>query len=605
MPAYIPCMLAVKLKLVPTKEQYLILNEMFWKWASICNRIGAGTTLEELSPREVNTLQFSKTQLNQANTDVSDLKNALAKRAKQLKYEMGRVEARYNAIKECINQENAQDVDPNNRKLFRPKSWVTSGLLKSRFHTMKYWKGQLEKIGRLIERRKNTIAKIEKGGLVFKPKRISLHPNAIQFNFGESKVVLKPFAKEGSSGIKDITINFLSTPVQAARGSSLKSNEFLHGSVKKYISYAINQSFFGLNRAEEMLLKAKAPEKVARKEERLKNKMALSSEKIKALSKMLGRDLTDTETTLIEKELARFFADVPNYAPSLEYLEKLAGWSEEVLSRKDIVSFNKYPILIRMPINRYSHKKIVNLKPEEWEYFIQISYEPLFIPTGFSERTVLGIDRGVSHLLAVSIYDPASNKFSYNKLISNPIAKWKMRRRNLMKAIANLERKVRAQHNIHLHENQMKKRIRSIEDKVENLLHNVSKGIVNLARANNSVIVMERLREMRQHGRKKSRKLKNLNYTLSLFDYAKIGMFIRYKAQKDGIPVYEIDPAGTSQNCAKCLIEGSNGEYIRGVDNNMKIGKCNLHGQIDADLNAARTIAVCYHKKLNNPERVA
>ena len=60
---------------------------------------------------------------------------------------------------------------------------------------------------------------------------------------------------------------------------------------------------------------------------------------------------------------------------------------------------------------------------------------------------------------------------------------------------------------------------------------------------------------MKQHGRKKSGRLKGLNYKLSLFDYGKIAKLIKYKAEIEGIPLYQIDPAYTSQNCAKCVLE--------------------------------------------------
>jgi len=66
---------ALKLKLMPEDEQYLILNEMFNKWASICNRynryayqmkMGEDNIKSILNPKlDANILQFSKTQVNQ------------------------------------------------------------------------------------------------------------------------------------------------------------------------------------------------------------------------------------------------------------------------------------------------------------------------------------------------------------------------------------------------------------------------------------------------------------------------------------------------------------------------------------------------------------
>lgn len=108
--------------------------------------------------------------------------------------------------------------------------------------------------------------------------------------------------------------------------------------------------------------------------------------------------------------------------------------------------------------------------------------------------------------------------------------------------------------------------------------------------------------------------MKSLNYTLSLFDYAKIASLIKYKAEYAGIPIYDILPAGTSQNCAKCVMEKgldeSQTNYARGKEkingkprmtHKTKVGCCDIHGQIDADLNAARVIALCLHKNIHEP----
>jgi IS605 OrfB family transposase len=147
----------------------------------------------------------------------------------------------------------------------------------------------------------------------------------------------------------------------------------------------------------------------------------------------------------------------------------------------------------------------------------------------------------------------------------------------------------------------MKKKLRSIENKIDNLLHNISSEIVSLAKERKSVIVMENLQGLRQHGRKKNRGMKRLNYFLSLFDYGKIAQLINYKAKMAGVPMYDINPFGTSQNCAKCLLNEVKGKYLRDQKNS-KIGRCNECGQVDADLNAARTIAVCYHQERNDPQ---
>ena len=169
----------------------------------------------------------------------------------------------------------------------------------------------------------------------------------------------------------------------------------------------------------------------------------------------------------------------------------------------------------------------------------------------------MGIDRGLTHLLAYSVFDPENRKFIVNKLEPNPVSGWKWKMRKMKRSIQYMERRIRAQKNIHIHENQIKKRLRSMEDKIENTYHEISRKIVDLAKDKNACIVFEDLegQGLKQHGRKKSSRLKGLNYALSLFDYGKIASLIKYKAEAEGIGIWKINPAYTSQNCARCVLE--------------------------------------------------
>jgi len=143
----------------------------------------------------------------------------------------------------------------------------------------------------------------------------------------------------------------------------------------------------------------------------------------------------------------------------------------------------------------------------------------------------------------------------------------------------------------------------------------VSAKIVALAKKYKSDIVFESLSNMKQHGRKKSARTRDLNYALSLFDYSKVASLVLYKARLNGIRVYDIMPGMTSKTCATCLLQSRESAYIRGKTYlapnrktypNMKIGHCplchkNERSMIDADINAARVIALCKHKNLNDP----
>jgi IS605 OrfB family transposase len=608
-------MLALKLKLDPTPEQMVTLDKMFWKWASICSRISAGkATIKELAPPEnASGIWFSKTQLNQAKTDVDDLSRALKKNAKQYKQDLLRQEKRASEIKEAIENIKNRDVNPARPSTFRIKKWAEkpSNLTKRSYHTLKYWRDQLEKLEKTIQKRKKTIEKIEKAIIRFKPKRITLHKSSFLISFGKKLILLKPFAR-AQKYQSNLDIRLITEPMQPIIGSkggksSARSKEFLEQGILNFISFALDRLFFGMNDHEKKLLKTKEPDKITKRDEMLaKKKEKFETEKLPKLKKILGRELSEEEKEILKKENEKFFANFLAYTPSSEYKSLLKKLAIEVFKRNEYISLERYPILLRKPINKFRTKKLSNLKPDEWEYFLQVSYEH-FGADQISPKTVMGIDRGIKHLLAVAVFDPESQKFTFNKLIKNPVLSWKNRIKNLKNAITRRERRIRAATGEHIKENQLKKRIKKIENCIENFYHNVAANIVKTARHYHSVIVFESLerRGIKQHGRSKGKRMKRLNYILSNFDYAKIAALINYKAHKEGVPVFEILPAYTSQNCAKCLIES--GKLNESADNysreraNPKIGYCKKHGYIDADLNAARTIAICYFKKLNEP----
>lgn len=755
-------MKALKLKLLPTKEQQQILDEMFNKWASICTRMSYKNIEKEkiAPPDNGNGIWFNKTQLNQAETDVKDLKKAMQKQAEQKERELEKIKDRYRVISETLRNNDKRDIDPRKSSNFRPKEYVSAGLLKTKFHTQNYYQKELENLERAMTKREKTIGKIKKGNIYFKPKRIGLWPTSFSLSFTGKKFVLKTFPR-GDAYQKPIEIYMVTEPLQPVIGkdrglSSQKSKDYISHSIKQFITFSLHSRFFGMNDTEKILMKLKINKniilyrkknftsdgmlkvlenKVKRSFEQnekelfysefnkfstnknnefsklylelieklsnelkerklaLLNKKFLSlDQKIKDIKKIINNDI---DSTIIKKEFQMFKRNVDNYVVNYHYSEEYVNYmlhlTDILYNKKDVFDVNKYPILIRKPINRYRKKQIKNLAPEQWKYYIQLSYEPLEIKQEFKEKSVMGIDRGLTHLLAISVFNPETNRFSVNRLVENPIAGWKWKLRKMKMSIQHLERRTRAQKNVHIFENQMKKRFRSLENRIENLYHNLSGEIIETAKANSAVIVLENLERqgLKQHGRKKNSGMRSLNYALSLFDYAKIASLIKYKAEDAGIPVFGVEAAGTSQNCAKCILErGSLTEQIKlcfiedikpdnslpmklsedleiinskvkimkkneflvsvidknnnnidvlfkkgkklsvkmgenvireyDISNennktailtsiyrrdsyNKKIGKCGKHGQIDADLNAARVIALCYHKKINDP----
>jgi len=112
---------------------------------------------------------------------------------------------------------------------------------------------------------------------------------------------------------------------------------------------------------------------------------------------------------------------------------------------------------------------------------------------------------------------------------------------------------------------------------VDDLLHKISREIVNRAKEENAVIVLGDLKGIRKQdkGRKFNRKLNS-------FPYYRLSHFIEYKATWEGIAVVKINEANTSKLCSRCGSQGlrRNGKFF--------CPKCKV--ELNADYNGALNI---------------
>jgi putative transposase len=110
--------------------------------------------------------------------------------------------------------------------------------------------------------------------------------------------------------------------------------------------------------------------------------------------------------------------------------------------------------------------------------------------------------------------------------------------------------------------------------------HRISKRIVQEAvRTGCSTIQVEDLRGIRDRLKVWN---KHRNRMMSLWSFAQLREFIRYKAAGKGIGMIEVDPAYTSVTCHRCHKLGTR---------NLDLLTCTTCGEFDADVNAAKNIA--------------
>jgi putative transposase len=110
--------------------------------------------------------------------------------------------------------------------------------------------------------------------------------------------------------------------------------------------------------------------------------------------------------------------------------------------------------------------------------------------------------------------------------------------------------------------------------------HRISKRIVQEAvKTGCSTIQVEELRGIRDRLKVWN---KHRNRMISLWGFAQLREFIRYKAAAKGVGMIEVDPAYTSVTCHRCHKLGT-----RSLD----LFTCTTCGEFDADVNAAKNIA--------------
>jgi len=125
------------------------------------------------------------------------------------------------------------------------------------------------------------------------------------------------------------------------------------------------------------------------------------------------------------------------------------------------------------------------------------------------------------------------------------------------------------------------KRVKDSERrKINTLLHQISRAIVEQAKENEALIIVGDLKGIRD-----SANSKHMNRIVSSMPYYRLTKQIEYKAAWEGIPVVRINERGTSRTCCRC---GST-NTIRTYQSVFECRACGL--MYNADLNAAKNIA--------------
>ncbi len=118
--------------------------------------------------------------------------------------------------------------------------------------------------------------------------------------------------------------------------------------------------------------------------------------------------------------------------------------------------------------------------------------------------------------------------------------------------------------------------------KVEDILHEISRNIVDRAGENNSLVIIGNLRGM---GNGDTGKGKRMNRIANSMPYWKLTRMIEYKAEEKGLRVVKVNESDTSKTCHKCGSENT----TRPTQGKFTCNTCGLE-DYNADLNGAKNI---------------
>lgn len=153
-------------------------------------------------------------------------------------------------------------------------------------------------------------------------------------------------------------------------------------------------------------------------------------------------------------------------------------------------------------------------------------------------RSVLGVDLGERYMAVSCTLGDASNPtprfYGRNVRSIRRHYAWLRRRLGELKKLSVI------------------KRIKDTEQrKVNTILHQISRAIVDEAKENDAVIVLGDLKGIRNHSRGR-----RMNRIVANMPFHKLTQYITYKANWEGIPVITASEAYTSKTCHNCNSEG-------------------------------------------------
>ncbi len=301
-----------------------------------------------------------------------------------------------------------------------------------------------------------------------------------------------------------------------------------------------------------------------------------------------------------------------DYSEELEKAEKIAwiGFYTKTISSKDVKHIGLKSIIANQILKKYSKNrklKVVKnvklaipnqgIKIKDGKIYIpclklwleiwfdrnfekinqiELGKEYAYISVSYPDKelikpkTFIGIDRNTTHHTLVAS-DLNGKVLKFGKSCNHIHNKYKNIRKNLQKK--GKYKKVK----------KIKNRERNL---IKNINHQISKALVDYALKVKGGLVLENLKNIRKTAKTRRKQ----RYSLNSWSFYQLGQMIEYKAKKQGIPIFYIEPQYTSQRCSRC-------GHIENANRNGNLFCCKECGKVeDSGANAGFNLAFAQSK---------
>lgn len=253
---------------------------------------------------------------------------------------------------------------------------------------------------------------------------------------------------------------------------------------------------------------------------------------------------------------------------------------------------------IRSGEYRHGSAELTCDRKNRWFLNLSYTYDP--VPFDLSNDRLLGVDLGIINVVACVVHHVNEERFTKYAIFGPPDQFWRMFRRE-QDARREVGRANRAGYDQRSGRGRARK-IRPLDKRSEkhdarrkDIIRKVSKVVVDHAVKHGcGVIVIEDLSEFPSnvHDEAEERVCRGsrawYRKRFLRFNQGALLVQIKAKCEEVGIVCIEVDPIGTSKMCSTCGKEGKR----RNRSFHCECGTWTKNGRCDADLNAARNIAL-------------